>query len=154
MYMKEYFGSILGTICVSQTTTAFVQQSSCGSTSDLIKSKVDSRNIKTWNLKKQITARYEVQVYHATYWRPLKVSVTVEQLSSHSAFPQANNWIGQLWTDKRSLPISFTIRFFLFCVIKLLSVHYLPQCVNFRNVQNDLFYFDTCRSFRHINPAV
>jgi hypothetical protein len=78
MFMKVYFGSIIYTICFSQTTTLFRQQSLCGSTSDWVKSKVDSRNIKTWNLKKQITARYEVQVYHATYRRPLKLSIKVD----------------------------------------------------------------------------
>jgi len=77
MFTKEYVGSTLYTICVSQTTTTFRQQSLCGSTSDSVKSKVDSRNIKTWNLKKQITAIYEAQVYHATYRLPLKVSVKV-----------------------------------------------------------------------------
>jgi len=52
--MKEYFGSILYKICVSQTTTIFRQQSSCGSTADSINSKDNSRNINTRNLNKQI----------------------------------------------------------------------------------------------------
>jgi len=160
IFTKGYFGSILYTICVSQITTIFRQQGLCGSTSDSVKSKVDSRNIKTWNLRKQITASYEVQ-YKSTTLHTDGPSKYQLKLNNCQHIPHIlKQTIGSvncgLTNGNTSLQGSVAIlnkslsawiillvsaydvyySIFSFCVITLLSVHYLPKCVNFRKVMS------------------